>query len=466
MYSHRVSVALCTVLVLLLSVDLVQLQETTEDALSVETTTQYVAVPINATYLSSVKYYLKDESFDDVAAIIIANNASLYNISLPDLLQVTDIENKNFSDISKVLDGFDLASQEVFNFENIEAAFGELNISLLTLYSRIRVGFIPDASTNIPLLQEQLGINGAEFDSTILYGNDSSLFKILKESNFSSENIKKAFGIINKTPSDLYTFVKPYVFEKVKDYPLERLLEVSKEQGIEQNHLKDLLKALNVTPDKYQAVPALKNALEDFEAMINRVEILATGISQESLVTVNSVAVKLRNLREIADLFVEPQDNSNTTFRVNTTKIDSFDDSCLYGPIVLSPEGYRSPIDIEVEANDSTHHLSDCTYVTVINNTFVEESIPTVHNNKLTIIADFPNVTIFKIGSPLFCSGKLYGVAEELNGNQIGFRPFYCDPDATDSTTIFAESAAVSCTRSYFLLTVVLGLLSLFKLIR
>lgn len=464
MRSHRLPVVVCEIFLVVLSVDLVRLQETTtDDVFSAEVTTQSVAVPINASYLSSVKYHIKDEGFQDVAAFIIANNASLYNISLQDLLEVTDIENKNLSEISTVLDSFDLTSDDVFNIENIETTFDELNISLFMMYSQMRVSFIPNPSTNIPLLQEQLGIDKAQFDSTILYGNDSTLFRVLKESNFSSENIQKAFAIINKTPSDLYAFVKPYVFEKVKYYPFERLVEVSEEQGINANHVRDLLQALDVTPNKYLAVPAFKNAFDDFAQIINNVEILATRLNNAQLVSVNKVATKWRNVRNIADLYVEPLDGSDTKFKIAT--LDAFNDDCLYGPVVLEPENYTFSADVEVAQNYSTHHISDCKYVTVIDNNLIEESIPTVHNNKLNIIADFPNATLFKVGSPLFCLGKLYGIAEELNGNQIGFRTFYCDPEIMDTTTIFSgTTAAASSMESYRMLIAVLGLLSVFKL--
>lgn len=466
MHTQRLPVAICMVLVVALSLDLVDLQETTENALSDEVTTQFDAVPIDSTYLSSVKYYIKEEGFDDVAASLITNNASFYNLSLPDLLEVTEVNDKNFTEISQVLDSFDLASEEVFNFENIESVFDELNISLLAVYRKmISDNFIPDPRINIPLLQEQLGIDKAEFDDTILYGNDSSLFRILRESNFSSENIQKAFAIIGKTPSDFYEFVKPFIFEKLVEYSLPRLVEVSQRQGIQESHVKDLLGAFNVTSSKYQAVPAFKNAFQEFTNLLNNVEIVATRVSSTQLVSVNQVATKWKNVRNVADLYVEPLDDSLIKYKVATT--DSHNDDCLYGPIVLRPENYNLLIgDVEIAQDYETHHMTDCKYVTVIDNTFVEEDIPTAHNNKLNIISDFANATLFKVGSPLFCLGKLYGIAEELKGNEIGFRTFYCDPEIFDTTTIFSESSTGALrTENYRMLITVLGLLNVFRLI-
>lgn len=442
------------------------LQEaTTDNGLSTEVTTPFVAVPVDATYLLSVKYYVKEEGIQAVAAFIIANNASVYNISLSDLLQLTEIENKNFTEISKILDSFDLSSQEVFNFENIEATFQELNISLLDIYQRIRVGFIPDPKSNVPLLQEQLGIDQQEFDGTILYGNDSSLFAILKQSNFSAENIQKAFSIINKTPSDFYDFIKPYFFASLSSYPLPRLIEVSKNQGIDEGHLKELLDALDVGPSKYQSLPAFASALEDFTQMINNVEIIATIINPTQLISVNRILNKWKNIRNIADVYVESLDSAKTKYKVPV--IDSFNDDCLYGPVALTPENFSFQRGVEVAQDYSTDHIYNCKYVTVIDNLFVEENIELVHNNKLSIISDFPNSTLFKVGSPLFCFGKLYGIAEELSQDKIGFRTFYCDPEIFDTTTIFAESAGGSLhVENYRIIyATLLGLLVVFRLI-
>lgn len=414
---------------------------------SIETTTEYV-LPLDLSSIFQIKFYLRNDSVNAVAAQLIYN-ATANNITVNDLVQLTQVENLTLTDINQVLDQLDLSSTDLFNFRSLESAFSELNVSVLTLYKEMRTDFIPDPRTNVPRLLDTFAVDQAEFNDVILYGNDSSLFQVLRNANFSEENVKAAFAIIGKTPSDLYDFVKPSLFPKIREYRIERLLEIVKENQITKKHFKDALDAFQVPTEQYYATPSFRNALTDLVDEMNNVELYGTLTNFSEVATVNFVRDKYTSLRHVADVHVENFLSPRDSYKV--VDIDAYSDDCLYGPILLRFEGISSgkvlPI-TEVYIN-TENHVHDCYYAAVVNDVLEEERLQHVHFNKHNLIADVSNTTEFKFGSPLICHNALYGVAEESQRNKIGFRSFRCDESVLDTTPIFADEETSGASTAF-----------------
>lgn len=419
----------------------------------IETTTQYV-LPIDLSSILQIRFDLKEESANEVAAQLIYN-ASVVNITVSDLVEVTQAENYNLTAINQVLDQLDLSSTDLFNFESLESAFTELNISTLAIYRQLLQEFIPEPRENVPRLLDTFDINKGDFNDVILYGNDADLFNLLKTANFSEHNTKEAFNLIQKTPSDLYEFVKPTIFSSIRVYPIERLLYVVKEHGLTPKHFKDVLDVFEVRRDRYDTVPSFKSALTDFVDEINSVELYGTLVNSSVVATVNYVYNKFKYLRHIADAYVV--NILTPTIRYKVDDIDAYSDNCLYGPVLLTFDGTSVGNAVEITQQYAEHHPPNCYYAVVTNQSLIVEKLHHVHYSQQNLIADVSNNTLFKIGSPLICNDYLYGVAEGENRGRIGFRSFHCADASLDTTTIFSdETSSASAVNSKLLQAVVL----------
>lgn len=408
----------------------------------IETTTQYV-LPIDLSSILRIYFYLKEEGVNQVAAQLIYN-ASVVNITVSDLVEVTQAENYNLTAINQVLDQLDLSSSDLFNFDSLEPTFTELNVSALGIYRKLLEEFIPEPRTNVPGLLDIFSIDQVAFNDVILYGNDTELFKILKSANFSEENTKEAFSLIQKTPSDLYEFVKPIIFASIKVYPVERLLDIVKENGLTPKHFKDVLDAFEVRGERYETVPSFKSALTDFVDEINNVELYGTLVNSSVVATVNYVYNRYKYLRHVADLYVLNILTPRVSYKVNN--IDAYSDSCLYGPVLLTFDGISQGNVVEITQNYAEHHPPRCYYAVVENYTLIVEKLDHVHYHQQNLIADVSNNTLFKIGSPLVCNDYLYGVAESDSRGRIGFRSFHCADASLDTTTIFSDETSSAST--------------------
>lgn len=437
-------------------------QETTGVIDNITATIEATTTPPLSVDISSflyVKYYVREDNINEVAAQLISN-ATAYNITVDDLLQLTQIESFNFTEVIRLLDQFDLTSGDLFNFQTIEATFKELNISILTIYRSMAADFIPEPRNNIPVLLSIFGINRTIFDDIILYGTDSDLFELLNAANFTAENVQTALQSIQKTTSDLYAFVKPTLFLSLKNYPISKLLNITTLHEITVKHFQDLLGAFNLRPENYFAILSFRNGISSYVDDINSVTLLALVTNATDVVSINLASTKYNSLKNTLDLYVE--DPANATLRYKSDYIDSYNDGCLYGPVVLRPVGITARENLVIAEDYSQQTLENCQYVTVVGNVLVVYTIPTAHNSKNTIIAEATNETVFIRGSPIFCGGKLHGLAEEQSGTQIGFRTFYCDEEVPDTTTIFSPPSAASHCHLFELSSVIgLGFLYL-----
>lgn len=405
---------------------------------AVETTTEYV-LPIDLSSIFQIKFVLKEEGLSQVAAQLIYN-ATSFNITVNDLVDLTQAEQLNLTTINEALDKLDLSSTDLFNFDSLESSFNELNISLLELYGKLRKEFIPVPRDNVPRLLDTFNISQNGFNDIILYGNDTKLFELLKSGNFSEENVKVAFELIGKTPSDLYDFLKPDIFPRIREYSIERLLDIIKSNGLAPKHMKDVLEIFNLRRAGYEAVPSFRSALSDLEDEMNNVELYGTLVNSSVVATVNNVYNKYKYFQNIADAYVENVFTPRVSFKVDN--IDAYDDNCLYGPVLVTFEASSVEKIIGITQEYSEHHPRNCFYAINSNGSLIIEKLYHVHYSQNYLIADVSNSTIFKIGSPLICNDLLYGVAESESKGKIGFRSFYCSDDVPDTTTIFADETS------------------------
>lgn len=405
--------------------------------LPIETTTEYV-LPIDAGSLLRLKFDLKEDNINEVAAQVIFN-ATAYNVTVSDLVALTDVENLNFTAIAGVLDQLDLANADLFNVETVQAAFAELNVSALDVYTRLKNGYIPDPRTQVPRLLDVFEIDREHFLNTVSFGTDAELFEILKSANFSQENLMDAFDLIGKTPDSLYEFLKPTFLVKINDYPIEKFVEIVKSNKLTQKHLEDALDAFGVEKTRYDEIPAFRSAFSGLTEEFNRIEVYGVLTNFSEAVTINMVYSNYKHLRHVADLFAETSTEPLTRRKV--VEIDDYDDGCSYGPALLNLEGsdiVGRPIAV---TNDyPEHRVSNCYYVSVVGTELVKEKFDHVHYSKHNLVAHKSNSTVLKRGSPLICHDVLYGLAEEDSGKRIGFRSFHCDDSVPDTTTIFASS--------------------------
>lgn len=411
----------------------------------IETTTEYV-LPIDLSSIFRIKFDLKEEGVNQVAAQVIYYNGTAANITVNDLVELTQAESLNLTGANQVLDALDLSSSDLFNVDSLESAFTELNISALAVYRRMLEEFIPSPRDNVPRLLDTFDIEKTNFNDVILYGSDSDFFAILKSANFSEENLQEAFNIIGKTPSDLYDFIKPIIFSRIRVYPIERLLSVVKKNGLTPKHFEDVLDIFKLPRSRYDDIPSIKNALTDFVNQLNTVEVFGTLVKANQLATVNLVYSQYQRFHHVANVYVENIITPRTIY--NVTDIDAYTDDCSFGPVIVNFEGNYVGKSIEITQDYPEHHLHGCHYVVVEGATIISEKLRHVLYKQYSLVADVSNNTVLKIGSPLVCSDQLYGVAEDTSKGKIGFRSFRCDGSELDSTTIFADDTSAGLTIS------------------
>lgn len=406
----------------------------------IETTTEYV-LPIDASSIFSIKFDLKDESVNNVAAQIIYNGTQA-NITVNDVVELTQAESLNLTVMNEVLDKLDLSSPELFNFESLESAFTELNISALAVYRKMLDEFIPQPRENVPRLLNTFDIDQTQFNDVILYGSDSDLFNTLKSANFSEENVQNAFDILGKTPSDLYDFLKPIIFPQVRIYPIERILNIVKKQGITSRHFKDVLDIFELSRARYNAIPSFRDALADYVNQMNNIELYGTLVNVSEIATVNLVYNRYQYLHGVANAYVESIVSPRTRYLVKD--IDAYTDDCQYGPVIVNFEGGSTGKSVSIAQDYGKDHIHGCRYVVVSNGSIVIEEFDHVHYKQYSLVAHASNTTEFKLGSPLICYDQLYGVAEDTSKGKIGFRSFHCDDSVLDLTTIFSDDTSAA----------------------
>lgn len=426
----------------------------------IETTTEYV-LPIDTSSILLIKFDLKDESVNQVASQIIYNATST-NITVNDLVELTQAETLNLTVINEALDQLDLTSTDLFDFGSLETAFTELNISALTVYRKLLDEFIPDPRQNVPRLLDTFEIDQSNFNDVILYGTDADLFTILKSANFSEENVQQAFNaILGKTPSDLYDFVKPLIFPRIRVYSIERLLEIVKKSELTPKHFEDVLDVFRVSRARYDEVPVFKASLNDYIKAINNLELYGTLVNWNNIATVNLVYNRYQHLKSVANMYVETIATPRINYKV--ANIEAYSDDCLYGPVIVNFEGnYKGrTIEITEDYPADNHHVHGCYYVVTTatgGGVLISEKLTHVHYKQFSLIADVSNTTEFKTGSPLICNNQLYGVAEDINKGRIGFRSFNCDGPSPDTTTIFADDPSVASTLVFIQAPAFIGL--------
>lgn len=407
---------------------------------SIETTTEYI-LPIDSSSIFLIRFDLKEQGLNQIAAQVIYN-ATAANVTVNDLVELTQAETLNLTVANEVLDTLDLSSPELFNFDSLESVFNELNISVLSVYRKMLDEFIPDARNNVPRLLDTFEIDQPTFNDAILYGTDADLFNILKAANFSENNVQIAFNITGKTPSDLYDFLKPIIFPRIRVYPIERLLSIVKTNGLTAKHFEDVLDIFELSRARYDSIPSFRDALTNYVSEINNLELYGTLVNINQIATVNFAYNRYQHLQRVADAYVE-----NTIIprvRYNVTDIDAYSDDCLYGPVIVKFEGSNGGKTVEITQEYPQHHIHGCHYVVADKDGILISEAVHVHYNQYNLIADVSNSTEFKIGSPLICKNQLYGVAEDINKGRIGFRSFHCDGSLPDTTTIFADNASAA----------------------
>lgn len=440
---------------LFLPILLVNAQESTTEDSSKEDLKE---PPIDISALFRISYFVRDNATLDLAAKFV-NEAHNHNITLKDVIEVTKMDTYSFTFINGLLERFDIHPEEFITVESLESAFNALNISILSIYKElVTKGFVPDAKKNVPEILDVLGIDQAEFNNIILYGSDADLFKLLKSSNITGEGVKSAFNIIGKTPSDFYDFIRPSIFAQIKLYSLDTLLYQLHQFDIGEKQLKDVLEAFEVAPNDLYGVESFRAAFEQFVDEINKEYTIGVLYSNSEVATANSVLKKIGEYQYSIGVSAAAVDTS-TTYPVSEFKL--FDDQCSFTPLILNVGALsgRNPA-VVADSYNTTHLLGNCKYITTDGSLLLVEEVTSAHNHKVDLKVELSNIELYKVGSPLFCDDKLFGLAEERKDNSVGFRTFYCDPDNSGHTTIFPSSD--STVLHYSKITLFTGLSVLF----
>lgn len=417
-------------------------------------------VPVNVSSFVRVKFYLSENGSLQLASELIAKNVTTYNITIRDIVEVTQVDKFNFSQVSVLLDKFDVTSADLCNFRTLEVVFKQLNISILAVYQELK-NSLADPRNDIPKVLEILGIDSVRFNDIIAYGTDEELFNFLKQQNITAESVQKVYETLGKTPSDTYEFIKGFVFAKIGDYDLQLVVSYLQSLGISAKQFQDVLKEAGVRKEDFYRAESFRKAFFDFVKVINEEEYLGIVLNLIQVTSVKSVENRWRSLRDYANIFVENIDNSS----IPVQQIAPFDNDCSYGPIILSVNQRSAENNTFIITDEyDVEEIEKCTYVTLINGTsLVSEDVSVFQASKQNIIAKFTNSSIFKVGSPLFCKSRLYGLAEQKQGDNVGFRTFFCDPEESDATTILPENGGRVNAGGFLACAAVLGLLCWFR---
>lgn len=417
-------------------------------------------IPLNISSFVRIKFYLSENGSLRLASELVAKNITTYNITIRDIIEVTQLDKFNFSQISVLLDKFDLTSADLCNFDTLEFVFKQLNISILAVYQQLK-NSLADPRNDIPKVLEILGIDSVQFNNIIAYGTDDELFSFLKAQNITAESVQKVYETFGKTPSDTYEFIKGFVFAKVGDYDLQLVIDYLNNRGISANQFQEVLIAAGVNKEDFYRAESFRKAFLDFVDVINQKEYLGIVLNPFQVTTVKSVQNRWNSLKEYADIFVENVDNNP----IIVQQIAPFDNDCTYGPILLSVNIRAAENNTSaITDGDDFEEIDQCTYVTLFNDTFlISEEVRVSQTTTQNIVAQFTNSSIFKIGSPLFCKRMLYGLAEQKKESKVGFRTFSCDPEEPLVTTILPESGARKSKAAILVYAAVLGLLCWFR---
>lgn len=196
-------------------------------------------VHLNINSLARIKFYLSDKGSIQLASEVIKRNTSTYNITYWDILDVVQLEQLNFSQMSVLASNFgvDFNLINLDDFNQLEFLLQRLDVSILTVYHKLEDS-LADPANEIPKALESLGFDSEYFINIVFNDTEEELFTFLKSKNISLQAIWEALG---KTSSDAYELLKDFVFAKSREnlanFDLQRDLLV---HNISEQHLREL----------------------------------------------------------------------------------------------------------------------------------------------------------------------------------------------------------------------------------
>lgn len=394
-------------------------------------------------HVGCLKYHLKEEKIPKLLTEVCMYNMKCpttnCQASLVDIVEATQLSRFNTSALVEAIEKLNITENDAYNicliydltadlFEYLLQTFG---LTFSEIYKNF-VSSLVNPSQSIPQILNTLNVSVIEFMNAQAYGNDTLRLQVLSYGNYSKENLLTVLQIANKTPSDMLRLIPlNQVARQIRKLNPIEFTNFIKNIGVTSRGLEVFYGYLGITPINFLSYPLFIQITTAFYDLINPQEVLATLISPNRLVTSNT-AQALTVFGKTNDVFV--REYSDFDFELVENPLVQY----LIKSVILNNTEYQSQdiafIDIknpittgyvQMSNNDNFTTLNNCTYVSKLQyGGLYVENVTKANKEMGKIVITKTANTVYNLGSPLFCQGKLYGFAAGEDAKSIRFSTF------------------------------------------
>ncbi|KAF2894785.1 hypothetical protein ILUMI_11390 [Ignelater luminosus] len=394
-------------------------------------------------HVGCLKYHFKEEKIPKLLSEVCMYNMKCpttnCEVSLIDVVEATQLSRFNTTALVEGIEKLNISENDAYNicliydltadlFEYLLQTFG---LTFSDIYKNF-VSSLANPSQSIPEILNTLNVSALEFMNAQAYGNDTLRLRVLSYGNYSKENMLTVLKIANKTPSDMLRLIPlNQVARQIKKLNPTEFTNFIKNIGVTSKGLEVFYEYLGIKPINFLSYPAFIQIITSFYDSINPQEVLATLISPTRLVTSNT-AQALSVFGKTDDVLVS--EYSNLDFELVENPLVQY----LIKNVILNNTEYQSediafidiknPIStgyVEMFTSDNLTMLNNYTYVSKLQygGLYVENVTNAYRQNHTIVITKTAN-TVYNLGSPLFCQGKLCGFASGQDAKSIRFSTF------------------------------------------
>ncbi|CAH1099564.1 unnamed protein product [Psylliodes chrysocephalus] len=375
--------------------------------------------PVTYEYVIRLIFGLENEKVSTFLLDTIFNNSN--NITTTDIISLYSLDYLTLSSTNDILKELHYKPSKALSIDGLEKYLSDFGIDFKDLYKAVFITHLK--LTGFPLRNFfiDLGVNIEDFANAIYFGEPDP-FEVFKKGNFSEKNLDTALEKLSKTKDDLFEACKIEILNNVRSKSTEEFLNILKTHNFDRVEAMNLWKYLELDLESVERVTVFADLLDQIKFNLENTSYL--GILSANKVAINKEIYKnIKEKMELSKIFAQ-------SIYDNTT-VELKEEKPYYENIVtlsLETDNFTTFIQVATTNKDLEH----CQIITLENDTLISQYVEKVTNKNDTLEVsreDF-NITSLIPGSPLICDNKVYGLAKEINNDEIVFDAFIVDSGA------------------------------------
>lgn len=366
-------------------------------------------------YVVSLQFYLREDKIPGIVNYMLNNSLLERNIDVRDIIQLTGLANYNLDDAINLCKKFDIPESKAFSVSSLELVLNSLSIKFSDFYQTITTKLQLKQSVANQAIAD-LTIPPIDFLSAILY-YDSYVYDVLRAGNYDNEHVTKALERINKSKEELFQAFKNVILEQTLGLNSTYFMQALKNNGLNRNSALKLWTALGITTEDVYRVEKFRNILNDIVEDLNQNLTIGVVVGQAKVAIHQALYDRLTRHVDANTIKILTDKSAEVMVSHNARRL---------GPNVLeldliSSNGKHSYVEITED-----YELDfQCIYITIVDGEIITEEM----DLETRVLARKTNSTVFNVGSPLVCGGRLYGLAKSENEEVLVFDTFYTKED-------------------------------------